>query len=730
MKSKLLVCTALAAALTMSVVFSSGCATRNEEDMNQVIATVDITKSENLESEGLSAYSSAISSEKNILKRDLMASFYNVGYSYVQNGSTYSEVFNMLVDALTSTAVVTQYATLSLIKDKSADNSSFLDEYISKTTEVEKYEYLLEGETSTNDDGSEGYSRILAARYSLYSSINSSIDSLEQSILDEEDDSSSSDETRSTPGGASEEKEDYIPLNADGTLDYGIYTGYEGDGYSYLIEDSGAYEDDMLEGSTRTTRRRAYASFVTNLRDNFLISDDDVRDVLSVSYIQDEYLSQLQQQVINEYYERYQAAQEALIENVEDGVYTFLAARYQSDFTDQQQSNSTYTAFETSMSSLSDTSFILYAPSTDGTDGGTYGYVYNILLPFDAAQNVNIDTSDTSAEYYFMRKDILDDITTTDQRAAWFNGQTDYSFDANEAGHDYYGKDSGRNYLFFEDNLTRTDRYQSLDKYDGRYSYNGAVTENADGSYSLSANKLDINQMLDEFTNYVNYVLGTTDSVTITHNDRYDVEKAEDYYELDEDGNADESKIDYSRFVYASGKVDLGYDFANDNTALSSYLTNLFNKDSAAYKALSAVNELQYAYTTDTSVLSQYVGYSVSAFETSYVPEFEYAAQAAVNEGPGSVYVCAADYGWHIIYVTATFPTDGSPVYGDNVQWTEEYVLKEGTFQNLYYNWVKDSTLTDITTNRRSIINQIFGGDATITKYEDTYSDLLALDEE
>lgn len=37
------------------------------------------------------------------------------------------------------------------------------------------------------------------------------------------------------------------------------------------------------------------------------------------------------------------------------------------------------------MSSLSDTSFILYAPATEGTDGGTYGYVYNILLPFSAS---------------------------------------------------------------------------------------------------------------------------------------------------------------------------------------------------------------------------------------------------------------------------------------------------------------------------------------------------------
>lgn len=737
MKSKTLVCAGLAAALTMSVAFSSGCATRNEEDMKQIVATVDITKSDNLQAEGLSDYAAAISSQKDITKMELMASFYNVGYSYVQSGSSYAEVFEMLVDALTGTAVLTQYATLSLIRDKSAGNSSYLQEYLAKSTEVERYEFLLDGETALNDDGTEGYDRVLAARYSLYSGINSSLDSLEQSIIDEEEDSSSSSDTRTIPGGADEEREDYLPLdkNNKNKLDYNIFTGYEG----YLIDDSGAYEDDQLEGSTRATRRKAYASFITNLRDNFLIGEEeDVRDVLSISYIQEEYLSQLQQQVINEYYERYQAAQEELIEKVDgDGVYTFLQSRYESDLADQTNSYSQFSAFESAMSSVSDTSFLLYAPATEGTDGGSYGFVYNILLPFNAAQNVNIDTSDTSAQYYFARKALLEDITATDQRSVWFNGATDYSFDASADGIniDYYGKDAGRDYLFFEDNLLHGDRYSKLEKYDGRYSYNGTVVKNGDEkSYSLSPAKLTIDDMLAEFEAYVEYVMGGG-TVEIAKQDSYNVDDYTQYY-TDETKDLPDSqkKIDYSKFVYAKGKVDLGYDFTQQ-TQLSSFLANMFvseGENSAAYKAMSAVNELQFAYTTDTSVLSQYIGYSVSAFTTSYVPEFEYAAQQAVNEGPGTVYVCAADYGWHIIYVTATYPVgsadgEGGAVYGD-LEWTAEYVLKEGTFQNLYYNWIKDSTLSSVTTNRRAVINELFGGDATVTRHEDAYRDLLELD--
>lgn len=722
MKSKMLVCGALAAALTMSVVFSGcGNATRNREDMNQVIATVDISNSANLESEGLSAYVSAIESSTDIIKRDLVASYYNVGYSYVQSGMDTAQVFELLVDALTTTSVVVQYSTLKLISMKVQEGDGFsFDSYIDtlgKEGEIAALEYLLKGETQESEDGESD--RVLLAKYTLYSSINSSLDSLEESIIDEKDGTSSSTDTRTTPVGADVESEDYLPLNSDGTLNYGIYTGYAG----YELGDCGAYSDDAVEGTTKSTRRLAYASFISSLKANFLVGDDeDARDVLAISYINEEYLSQLQQQVINEYYERYEEEQEKLIDSVDsDGVYTFLAERYQRDFDDQSVANSSHDDFESSMSSLSDTSFILYAPATDGTDGGTYGYIYNILLPFSEAQNVNIDNTNTTAAYYYSRKAILDDIVATDQRSAWFNGAEDYSFDASQSDIDYYGKAEGRNYLFFENNLTDTERYADLEKYDGRYSYNGSVSENEDGSYSLIPAKLTVDDVLSELESYVEYVMGG-DTVTINKLDSYNVADYTDYYTEDTKDLPDRLKqIDYSKFVYVTGKVDLGV------TSLSSFLTDMFVKDSAAYKAMSAVNELQYAYTTDTAVLSDYIGYAVSAYDTDYIPEFEYAAQAAVDEGAGTIYVCAGDYGWHIIYVTATFDTAGGAVYGDDVNWTAEYVLKEGTFQNLYYNWIKDSTLSDVTSARRSVINQQFGGDDTVTTYEDTYKDLLGL---
>jgi hypothetical protein len=184
---------------------------------------------------------------------------------------------------------------------------------------------------------------------------------------------------------------------------------------------------------------------------------------------------------------------------------------------------------------------------------------------------------------------------------------------------------------------------------------------------------------------------------------------------LDDDG---EKQIDYSKFIYASGKV-------NFSTAYSH--TNLFNSvdNLDQYKAMSAVNELQFAYTTDTSVLSQYAGYSVSAYDTSYIKEFEYAAKLAVSGGAGTFTVCSGQYGWHIIYVTSSYSLEGGNVYTPD--WAAN-IDKEGTFENLFFEWLKDSNLSDITTTRRSKIISDFNKDETVVTYQSRYQNLLDLD--
>lgn len=717
MKKKAIISGALATSVALAATLG-GCSlvsSNTSEDMKQVIAEVTVAEAATFDQE-LEAYKSAVGTSS-VIKRELVAYFLNVGYSYVQNGYTYEQVFNMLVDALVENSVLTQYATMYLLKDKATNTESKLGydkdalaKFTSFEKESEKYEYLL-GSTGVGTDNVEYSKDVNIALYSLRSSLNSAIDSYERNII-EENSSSSGTETRTTPSGVDAEQDDYFPVK-DGKLDYGVYTGYEG----YLLKDSGIYQNDPVEGTTRATRIRAYNSFISSLASpTYNLVDktnENLRDIYSLAYIEDEYVSQLEQRIINKYYDLYEEEQEKLLG---EGEYSYIKAIYDDLLNLQTESYSSESAFSSALGSMSDSSFVLYAPNTE--DEGTYGFVYNILLPFSASQSAKLSELQTlyadadldggyKKEYYDARNTLLKQIETTDQRAAWFNGQTQYAFKSDGVkGTDYYG-DSG--WLFFENNLKYNDRYKPLEKYDGRYAFNGEVYE-AEDDFVLLPKPLNITQMLDEFVAYVNFATGAT----VTYDKVANYGDLTDLYDR-------EDKIDYSKFVYANGKVNF-----DSNETEATNRANLFYKDSVQYKALAAVNELQYAYTTDTGVLNQYIGYSVDAGDTNYIKEFEHAAHAAISKGAGNFTVCAGDYGWHLIYVTYTFDAKGGAQYSPD--WTKENIIeKEGTFENLFYEWVKSNDIADISTTRRTQIITEFKNDDTVVTYENRYKDLLQL---
>ena len=722
MKKKTIAAMALASCLTVTSAFA-GCSlvtVNNKADMEQVIAKVDITKSDKFSDSNLKDFKTAVS-DTSIYKRDLISYFLNVGYSYMnQNNNSYADTFNALMDALVDNAVLVQYSTLELLKNKAAEEPDAVSVFNSKKTEEEKYEYIL-GEDSDE---------VLVAKYNFYSSLNKAIDNYENTIIKEKDEYKGS-ETRSTPVNLNTEQEDYYPSN-DGKLDYFVYTGFviEDTGRSYLLKDSGQYQDDAIEGTNRTTRVRAYNAFINSLRNNNLIEDgesDKLTDILELKYIKREYVSQLKAQVISKYYDIYEKEQEQklLTDN-------YIQNVYENYLEGQKRDYKSSTAFSSAMSNMSDSSFLLYSPSTDDSDEfdgehhGKFGYVYNILLPFNAKQSAYLKNLQSIKEkdgddnyYYIQRRKLLSGIKTEDQRSAWFNGETQYAFNAKETsiGDNHYGNSD---YLFFEGNLTDSQkggRYKKLKAYDGRYSYNGQVFENADGSYTLIGRELDIDDMLAEFSDYVNYVLTgdrTSNRVNIRLNPKYS--SATDYYKYDEN-NKKTKDIDYSLFLYAEGEVDLGGEFKK---------SDLFNAEATGdqYKAMSAVNELQFAYTTDTGVLSQYAGYAVSAYDTTFIKEFEYAAKLAVAKGEGSLTVCAGDYGWHIIYATYVF--EAGDTYGQTPDWSR--VKEEGTFEYMFFEWVKSSDITDVTTSRRSkILSDYNKTDVTVEKYQSKYQDLLDL---
>ena len=716
MKSrKKLICLAVAASLVMGAAFTGCSAVNNEADVKQTVVVVNISETDAFAEEFGEAYKAAVC-DKVYLKRDMLTVYYNAYSQNVDMGQSYAQIFESIKNSFVTSAVTTQYATVYLLHSM---GDSALAAYLACPTEAEKYEYVLGGKESA---------AVKRAVYSLQSTLNSVLDSAEHSDLEDghdHDDGYSGSETRSTPTGIDATVEDYVPEG------YGIYTGYKG----YLLSDiqtavdNGDYEP--IDGSTRVSRQKAYASFLGSLRSNYLITEEDMEttDIWQLSYVQESYVSQLQSEIISEFQDKITEEQEEKISTPTEGVYTYVRDQYESLLKGQSSVNDKASSFESAMGTLSDTTFVLYSPDTtqdteeqNGTYG-TFGYVYNILLPFSSLQSQQLTNLQsyrdgdviTESAYFAERNKLLKNITTTDQRSAWFNGATDYSFKASETELGYYGKDDGRDYLFFENNLTdpENNKYESLDRYDGRYSYNGAVRENANGSYTLIPEKLTIDGMLDEFEAYINYVIGdgTTpaDKVTINRND--------DFYTTESfNKEGEEKEIDYSKLVYATGKVELG---ANSNRE------NMFNPETDRYKVMAAVNELQYAYTTDTGVLSQYIGYTVSAYDTSYIKEFEYAAQQAIRSGAGTFSVCAGDYGWHLIYVTETFDTAGGEIY--NAEFTEAKVAADGTFENRFYNWIKDTHLAKEITLKNNAVLKEYNTDKAVKVNAGAYKDLSEL---
>lgn len=739
MKKKKIFGTVLAAAIAASATLS-GCSlvsSNNRADMEQVIAEVNITSSAAFSESEIGKYGGAVGTTE-IIKRDLVAYFLTVGYSYVQSGMSYSDTFKTLVDSLVNNAVLTQYSVMYLLSNKAEESSydAVMSAYNAYTTDREKYEYILGADSD----------EVKVAWYSVLSSLNSAIDTEEEKLLTEDDVTSGS-ASRTTPTNVNTEQDDYYPVLTDenkseGKFDqgiyYNVYTGYTG----YLLSGCGTYQydrSDLLKNkSTRSTRVKAYNSLIDSLVSNYLVDpeEEDLRDILSLKYVEDEYVAQLEQQIINKYYDLYEEEQ---AQKIRQGNDEYIEEVYQQILEEQSENYDDAESFTSALGNMSDTSFILYAPNAMGgndlVEEGTYGFVYNILLPFSTAQTAKLaelqstyasdedDGLEYTPEYYTARNALLKNIKTTDQRSAWFNGTTEYAFDATSSGLDYYGSSS---WLFFENNLTKTDRYKTLDKYDGRYSYNGTVLK-ADDDYVLIANELTIDDMLEEFVGYVNYVMGSNVATYETKEDYYKTYTEENLLTAETVGAKKDKEIDYSNFLYATGSVNFGG--ASEQTNRHNILQKASGETAASeqYKVLSAVNELQYAYTTDTGVLSNYLGYSVATGdETGYIKEFEYAAQWAISQGAGTFAVCSGNYGWHLIYVTYTFNPEGGEQYKPD--WSN--FDKEGTFEYYFYEWIKSNDIGTISTTRQTQIITKFNDDDTVVKYENRYQNLLDIESE
>ena len=754
MKKKLIRIVSLVMTAMLALGLFSGCSlgifsdmgilvTDNQRDMQQVVAEVNLGKDKTSLEESFSLLSEELNgtvadqldkvlTTDEIYKRDLVAYFMSYGYNYYSQNNSYTATFEQVMQDLVDRKIMSQFATVyylnagEVLVDR--DNVTIKDGYVDisgtdgmkMNGEISLDGYLSAIEGKTGDEAAvAGYSYLLTdaeikyATYVIMVSVNSAIDSYEEDYIKAEDETTSSTETRTTPTGANTLPDGYYPTKEDGSIDYAIYTG------SNSASECGEYE--KKEGSTSYTRSRAYAQFIHALRENYLIGEDekDVTDVTALSYFTTELKSQLEQMLINKFYATlaYKAAQAMSATTLQESYQTLL---------NSQEASTESSSFTTTMDSLSDTSFVVYSP-----ENRKFGFVYNILLPFNTNQTKLLDSiryTDGTKEYYAARNTnagLLSSVEAKDQRASWFNGSEDYSF---EATGDYYknaynSAEGKTNYLFFKDSYVENG--EGIERYAGKYPFNGTAEKKDDGTYKLTYNLLDIDGFIDEMESYIGYVTenssvasGKYYSGTLDNLAQWNAADKEsstfysvtaDYFPKDANG-----VIDQSANIYYKGSVsNLGFtaDGALDKTTNS-------------YKVISAVNELMFAYSTDTGCLNSYLGYSIAAKEeaTSYVAEFEYAAQQAVNDGAGvgNYYVVATDYGWHIIYVS--FVYTGGEVYG-GFDYNERNT--EGTFSYYFYQSKKSSTVTEYGNNKETMIRYNANNDTVVTLHKDRYEDLL-----
>ena len=710
---------AVAVAAVMACGLFAGCDlvySNNTKNMNQTIAEVNVTKSKAFQSEFADLFQDKTLVEKvigtaSIPKREMIVTFVGAGYSAMTSyGWTYKDTFNAISQSLIERQIVIQYAKAYFLKNGWVDtddedkeytynnldafNKAVKDENGVELTgvdyEIASLKYFL---TEKEIDKADFTTRVM---------FNNSIDSLEDSFIDkDEDDHDHDDSVRTTPTGIDATDSDFYDT------EYRVYTGT---GKQNAVK--GGYE--MKEGSTATTRLRAYNELLASLKSNDLIkSGENTSDIETLEYFKIENKNDYEDALIQKLTNTFAKQQEAKIDEA------YCQNKFNEILGTQRESfAANASALEKAMDSVSDTSFILTATGNKDEESA-YGFVINILLPFSAAQSDQLkdekqDFGDTKGNNFGARARLLKNLKATDQRGSWFRGETDYSFEADEDAYGYAAEGKTRQWLFFKDYLNEeTAKYARLKNYLGAYTYNGTWDAEA---RKYKPYTIDIDAFMDEMEGYLNYAFDGDDNVSVTKtmpSDYYDIDR--DYYKTENGVKV----VDYSKFVYRAGEVNFpdGYD-AN----------RIFEKGSRENTALSVINELSFAYNTDTAGLNTYLGYAVTANKTNFVSEFEYAAQQVVLNGGGSYMVVPSDYGWHIIYCTFSFVdsaalagTIRTPYHFDETQKTTE-----GTFSYLFYESLKaDAASTESSNRRTKIINSY---QDSYTLFEKRYSDLSNLD--
>ena len=645
--------------------------TNSDRDMAQVIATVQIN--DKVEAE-------------NIYKRQMVAGYLGYAYQYVYYyGYTQAKAYEIVLDNLVNNRIVVQQARIEL--------ADLYNDLLNKNGKNDFENYYKESATAkgTAIDPKKGdvenlkqylsEYEIANSYYSVRKNINAMIDDYVKNDDTTEEKEDVSYTARTTPevkdeGELTESQlkekvpteHDYEVANLTLKITGDNYLKKLGEVYTNVYDLNMAVWAEYKIDISTAARRKAYGSMLQALRDQKLIKSNETYDyaadtdnVLKYTYFGDILKSQLENALVEKY-------EDSLIDEVtlsDDAVW----AQYKEDYKAQKALYmNDYSAYESALSSASDTKFALYNPFEG------YGYVANLLIGFTSEQSNLLSEYSSKAgvskediENY--RAELAKQLYAKDQRDSWV--YLNY-FDLGENGQ-----------------ATIKDEYR-LSDLENIKNFVGDV----------------------EIADPAGYTEEDDDGVTVT---KWKV------------NNVSATPIAFEDFVETYlGEMGMGlcrYEVEGEKYGI---IQNYDQKET-----LNKFRDLMFAFNTDAGGLSYEYGYVYSPITsaTQYVPEFAAAAALVVDKGVGAYTMVITDYGIHVILctklVTEPYAVSDDP---ENEEAEKQAFLadiqNEDSIAYKYRKVKLDNVTQDVIGKKVNKFVNTYR-ENNVTYFENTYSDLM-----
>lgn len=652
--------------------------TNTDRDMAQKVATVCVDDSKvNVE---------------NIYKRDLVAGYYSYGYYYVQQYSyTTSRVYSLIMDNLVNNAIVVQKAMIDMTGEdykleRSAEElKSDLDEIKSKgflALMATEEEIAAFSKTTKAKVGSEEYYNGLSDYiYNKYQNAQLSAKDAPFRFVSA---TTALNAVYSAISNVNSLVDSFIEDDSsDSHTHEHISTSYDvRTTPSKDTEDDTDEKLDVKELKLKEVDRvKAFRKGIARLKTLGLIDSEisvdtnNVVSILAVDYFKSSIISSIKSKIVDLY--------EGKIEEKNKLSDNELWAQYDTLRKNQENKlGGNLSDLETKLGEVSKDNYVLYNENLG------YAYVSHILIGFTDEQKADVaDTKELIAKYNASKKDdynksdiqvavneyVKANIVAKDQRETWV--KSNYGTYNTDRSFTFDEK-----YIYSAKDYTVGDNIYNLSKYIGTIaapSYH-AEEENDDGKVqiSLTFGKVTPKEFnYNEFCSLAAQVFGTTDMG-----------------------------------VDVQGKI------ANFND-----------------EAYGQIEDLKFAFSTDTGNLGKYLGYLYSPYTSkdNYVKAFAKACADVLNTeredgnyGKGAYKMFASEeYGLHIVVCTEL-----ANEYGQYTQ--EEFIAAlaaDGdnfakSFKKANEDMVKSTVITNLSTQ---ISNEYAKSTKVVQKYNKAYSDLI-----